>query len=216
MRYYGQFNPPVDKIIHTRYFPSKEGGVAIEAGAFDGVTESSTYFFNRYRNWTTYNIEPLPNVFETLEKNRPDPRSINLNLALSSENTTQTIRNYRNPTLGYDWGNASLSHTPDHKRQLEALSNNTFVEHTVQCITYRQLIERYRITHVDLFVLDVEGHESEVLQGMVGEPVLPDVFVIEHGHSPVNLSPYFGDTYILDTVSAVNSFFVKKGFYSGA
>ena len=210
MRYYGQFNPPVDQILHTRYFPNKENGIAIEAGAFDGITESSTCFFNKYKSWTTYNIEPLPNVFRTLETNRPDPKSINLNVALSSDIGTRIIRNYRNPSLGYDWGNASISHTPEHKAQLETISRDTYVEHEVKCITYRSLIETYKIPYVDIFVLDVEGHETDVLQGMIGAQVLPEVFVIEHGHSKIDLRPFFGDTYRLDTTSYVNSFFVKN------
>jgi len=35
--YYGQFNPPVDKILHEKYFPNKLNGISIEAGALDGI-----------------------------------------------------------------------------------------------------------------------------------------------------------------------------------
>jgi hypothetical protein len=37
------------------------------------------------------------------------------------------------------------------------------------------------IKHVDLFVLDVEGHEEQVIEGMKGCNILPDVFCIEDG-----------------------------------
>lgn len=210
MNYYGQFDPPVDKIIHERYFPELENGISIEAGAFDGITESSTYFFNKNKNWTTFNIEPLPNIFKKLEENRKDPKSININIALSNDNCEKIIKNYNHPTLGYDWGNASITHTISHKTQLEELSNNKFIEYKVNCLTYKKLIEDYSITNLDLFVLDVEGHEKEVLSGMKKCNVLPDVFVIEHGHESVNLTEYFDDTYKLDYISNVNSFFIKN------
>ena len=67
------------------------------------------------------------------------------------------------------------------------------------------------IKHLDLFVLDVEGHEFEVIDGMVESDIFPDVFVIEHGHrnpqefvEKLNILPV---KYKLDHVSFVNSFF---------
>ena len=67
--YYGQFEPPVDKIIHERYFPNKYNGTFLEAGSFDGITECSAKFFEENYNWKAINIEPLPHIFEQLKKN---------------------------------------------------------------------------------------------------------------------------------------------------
>ena len=75
--YYGQFNPPVDKILHEKYFPNKLNGISIEAGALDGIWDSNTNFFEKNYNWKTINIEPLNNMYEKLVFNRP--KSINLN-----------------------------------------------------------------------------------------------------------------------------------------
>jgi FkbM family methyltransferase len=209
MNYFGQFNPPVDKIIHERYFNELENGISIEAGAFDGILDSCTYFFNKYKNWTTYNIEPLPNIFKKLEENRTDNKSINLNIALSNIDEYKFIRNYKHPYLNYDWGNASIEHTLEHRNELEKLSNNTFIEHEVKCLTYNTFIKTHNITHLDLFVLDVEGHESLVLEGMKNCNILPDVFVIEHGHKQIDLSNYFDNIYKLDYVLYNNSYFIK-------
>lgn len=49
-KYYGQFNPPVDKILHDKYFNNKFNGISIEAGAFDGKTENCTKFFEENYN----------------------------------------------------------------------------------------------------------------------------------------------------------------------
>lgn len=64
MKYYGQFNPQVDKVLHERYFANKFNGVSIECGAFDGLTENCTKFFEENYNWKTINIEPLPHIFK--------------------------------------------------------------------------------------------------------------------------------------------------------
>jgi hypothetical protein len=84
---------------------------------------------------------------------------------------------------------------------------------TVKCSTYKDIVEQLKLTHLDLFVLDVEGHEVDVISGMVGCDILPDVFVIEHGHRNtsffVDVIKILNAKYTLDHVSHVNSFFVK-------
>ena len=211
MKFYGQFNPPVDQVLYDRYFNTIKNGVSIECGAFDGITENCTKFFEDNLGWTTINIEPLSNVYKTLTSNRPN--SINLNIALSDREHTAIIRNYKHPLLGYDWGNASISHTDTHKKELEILCGNTYIEQDIKTITYKTLIKYLNITQLDLFVLDVEGHEDNVIRGMYDCDVLPAVFVIEHGHKNVEnfkelLEP-LKCKYKLDYVSHVNSFYVK-------
>lgn len=212
MKFYGQFDPPVDKILYEKYFKNKVNGTSIECGAYDGVRDSNTKIFEDNFNWRTINIEPLPNIFEKLKINRPN--SINLEIALSDTAGEKTLTNYRHPSLKYDWGNASIKHLDSHKKNLESFcGKKNFITHQIKCKTYKELIDEFKINSLDLFSLDVEGHESEVIDGMVGCNVLPDVFVIEHGHRDVSFfveklkcleQPYF-----LDFVSNVNSFFIK-------
>lgn len=211
MKYYGQFKTPVDQIIHERYFKNKFNGTSIEAGALDGIWDSSTYFFKKNFNWKTINIEPLSNMFNKLIKNRPD--SINLHLALSDSSGVSTIRNYRHKTLGYDWGNASLSHTPEHKKQLEAeCGKDNYIEEHIKTVTYSDLIINLSIKELDLFVLDVEGHEFKVIDGMKTATVFPKVFVIEHGHRKpedfINKLKELPVSYKLDIISDANSYFL--------
>jgi FkbM family methyltransferase len=213
MRYYGQFDPQVDKVLHERYFSNIFNGVSIECGAFDGETDSCTKFFEENYNWKTINIEPLKHVFVNLQKNRPN--SINLELALSNNDEVKIFRNYKHPVLGYNWGCGSLTHIVKVKDFFDNYcGENNYEELQVQCKTYSQLIKDLDLKKLDLFILDVEQHEFEVLDGMVGCDVLPDIFVIEHGHrtpecifekiKSLNLP------YKLDHISFVNSFFVKE------
>lgn len=212
-QYYGQWDPPVDKMIHEKYFPNKIGGISIECGAFDGLIENCTKFFEDNYQWKTINIEPLPNIFDTLVLNRPN--SINLNIALSNTNEMKQFRNYQHPSLGYNWGNGSLSHSIGHQHELESqCGTDNFVQFDVQCQTYAQIIEELQIDHLDLFILDVEGHEPAVLEGMINCDVLPNVFVIEHGDKDpevlIDKLRLLNCQYQLDCVSFNNSFFIKN------
>jgi len=211
--YYGQFKPPVDKILHEKYFPNKLNGISIEAGASDGIWDSNTNFFEKNYNWKTINIEPLNNMYKKLVLNRP--KSINFNYALGDNLEDTYIINYKNPTLGYDWGNASINHTDAHKQHLErTCGKNNFVKQPITVITYEKLIEDLSIQSLDLFSLDVEGNELKVIDGMKNAKVFPSVFVIEHGHmSPQIIIDKLAELpvkYSLDMKSHVNSFFILE------
>jgi|ERR1041385_2867878 FkbM family methyltransferase len=58
-----------DKIV-DEYLKGKRNGVFVDIGAYDGVTISNTLMFEQERDWTGLCIEPLPDVFADLEKNR--------------------------------------------------------------------------------------------------------------------------------------------------
>jgi FkbM family methyltransferase len=211
--YYGQFNPPVDKVLHDRYFHDKVKGISIECGAYNGVTDSCTKFFEDQYAWKTINIEPLQPIFNDLTINRP--HSINLHIALSNNNNDKVFTNYKHPQLGFSWGNGSLNHTDSHKTALEKLcGHNNYETQLVKCCTYAEVIKNLNITSIDLFVLDVEGHELEVIDGMIGCHILPDVFVIEVGHITIEQITEklkcLKQSYKLDHISFVNAFFIKE------
>ena len=180
MKFYGQFDPPVDKVLYEYYFQNNNTpGFFVECGAYDGVTESSCKFFEETLDWKGINIEPSPLFFQKLELNRP--KSINLNLALSDKNIITSFQQVIHPEMGEFFGWGSLCHTSEHKQQLID-EGCTFKTYMVRTITWRNLIKEYRIEHVDLLVLDVEGTEREVIEGMRNSEVLPKILCIEHEH----------------------------------
>lgn len=209
-RFYGQFKPQVDEFIFKRYFSDLNYvGTCIECGAFDGIIDSSTKFFEETCGWKCYNIEAVPYIFEKLKKNRPN--SNNFNFALSNKKGEHIFYFPIHPVLCKDFGNGSLNHTEEHKKEL--LDNNcTFDEFPVETTTYKDFIMGNNIDFVDLFVLDVEGVELDVIEGMKGCEVLPSVICVEYGHiglDKIRKSLYYLG-YIFDTISNANAFFIKK------
>lgn len=75
---------------------------------FDGKTECSCKFFEEFRGWIGYNLEPLPWIFEQLQQNRPN--STNLNVALSDKNCEAEFAAVNHPTFGLNCTNGSLKH----------------------------------------------------------------------------------------------------------
>ncbi len=212
--FFGQFDPPLDKVLFERYFEGRQTpGVCIECGAFDGVTDSTCKFFEDALGWTAINVEPYPWAFERLTRNRPN--ATNLKAALSNQDGCATFTAAIHPRLGPFFGNGSLSHQPAHRSDLEAMGCQ-FESYEVETLTYRRLLDSCQIEEVDLLVLDVEGHELEVLRGFdcVSLERRPRICCIEHGS--IGLNALRGAMhqlgYVFDGSAEVNSFFLRGDF----
>ncbi len=72
-----------DRFVNEHFFRGKQNGVFVDIGAYDGVTISNTYFFEKELGWKGICIEPLPNAFERLVQNR---QAICFNCAAGSYN----------------------------------------------------------------------------------------------------------------------------------
>ena len=151
----------------------------MECGAFDGVAESSCLFFEESMGWTGVNNEAVPFVYNALAQNRP--KSININAGLSSRSGIGIFKHAVHPEHGLLFGNVSLEHSEGHSIDLSEQGCH-FINFAIPLITFKDVVRDLKIARLDLFVLDVEGHELDVIAGMEGSQVLPRIFCIEHGH----------------------------------
>ena len=214
MRYYGQniAGNQVDRFLHLNYFPNKKNGFFIECGAADGFNLSSCKFFEEFMGWKGINMEASPDKYKKLVENRPNS-FLNLNKGLLHESGKFVFRDdtVEDPTRYAGWGNGSFQHTEKHYIQLHQMGIQ-LKESEIECITYKELIEEYNIKSVDLFILDVEGMELTVMEGMKECKVLPTHMFVEHEHVGLketeNMLSEFG--YKLDYSDFCNSMYILK------
>ena len=184
MKYYGQHfaSGQVDEFLYNRYFLNKENGFFIECGAADGFNLSSCKFFEENLGWVGINMEASPDKYAKLVINRPDS-FLNLNKGLLHESGKFVFRDdtVSDPTRFAGWGNGSFQHTEKHYMELHRMGIQ-LKESEIETITFKELIETYDVKEVDLFILDVEGMELEVIEGMKDSPVLPKLMFVEHEH----------------------------------
>ena len=123
-------------------------GFYIECGANDGVDQSNTWYFEKYKNWHGLLIEAHPKIFKELKKNR-SKKNILANNFLVSNNYKSRIINITNNDL------------------MSKFSFDNKEIFCAQAITLTQILEKNNIPKlIDLFSLDVEGYEFEVLKGI--------------------------------------------------
>lgn len=214
MKFYGQFEIPVDRFLFERYFPDTGiKGTFIECGAFDGLTECSCRFFEETMGWTGFNLEPVPWNFEKLSANRPNSR--NFKLGLSSRPATVPFHAVVHPQYGRDTTIGAIRHDPALKEALES-QGCTFEEIAIEVTDWAHFVEAQNILHVTLMVLDVEGHELEVLSAMQGSTVLPEIMCVEFGNVGFDRLHWAMRElgYVYDIHSFANAFFIRHDVVS--
>lgn len=172
----------------------KNNGVFIEAGAFDGLSQSNTLLFEEV-GWKGLLIEPSKEAFKKCLINRPDCITINKALVsfkdykksnyikgdfnsdiMSSVNAKRSSKlrrkKYKRLKKFYQ---LPLTYTIDYFKQIKKAENNISIEG----IPLSNLLHDLSIEEVDLFILDVEGFEYSVLKGINFKIHKPKIIVIE-------------------------------------
>lgn len=185
-RYHGQFE--IDRFLNDNFFHDKENGFFVECGAGNGVDDSSCLFFEENLQWNGLNIEASPTLFETLKNNRK--KSININSALSNSKDKKFFYKCFLNDGKTEIGCGSLSDSPDFVNYLKKQRHKRDeIPIQINSLMFSDVVKEYNIKKIDLFVLDVEGHEIEALDGIfsIERDILPDFFCIEYGHVGVEI-----------------------------
>jgi len=207
MKYYSQYGQ--DKYVYDTFFHGKKNGVFLEIGADDGVTLSNTKFFEE-RGWTGICIEPRPNAYQLLIRNRT---CICENYAISDKEEEVPFLSIE----GYGKGLSGIVNNYDPKHWLRANGNETISSKKtiirVQCRKLEQILSKHDIGTIHFCSLDVEGSEMKILESIDFSRLDIKVFAIENNFKE-NKIRYFMEKhgYKLNKRLHIDDIFVKKSF----
>ena len=169
-----------DVTIWKNYFGgSTSSGFFLELGAFDGVTESNTRFFERCLGWNGVLMEANPTPFKKLRQSRPRAAKLLLSPTCNNETTISF-----NPSEFTNAKTASIraGHGKETPKSI-----------SVHCGPMHAYLAALDITHIDFMSLDVEGSELAVLKTIDFDKVTIKVLMVESkneynkgGDSPEN------------------------------
>ena len=148
---YKKFNAYNKLDIKLLKYLNFENGFYIDCGANDGVNQSTTWYFEKSLKWKGLLIEAIPEVYSQLKKNR-SYSNIYENCALvSSEFKEESVEFFYNIDDTLTGG---------------SIERENFIKKSVPAKTLDSILQKNpSIKIVDLFSLDVEGNEFEVLNG---------------------------------------------------
>ena len=150
------------KVLHS------PGAVFLEAGAYDGLIESNTWFFERCLGWRGILVEGQPNLSQQVLFNRP--ATLNLREAACA---TRGRAKYSTRPLGPGAGGLST-----HQGLVDDRGGGAAAV-AVRCGPLGARLAALAVHRIDLMVLDVEGLELTVLQTIDFSSVHVGVIVVE-------------------------------------
>lgn len=137
----------------------QRGGVFVEAGAHDGYTQSNTYYLERHRGWSGLLVEAVPELASLCRRRRPRARVEGCAL-VGPDRAGEPIEVQFGDlmsTVGEDGGHAAGG---------LAVAGRSAYSTRVPARTLSSVLDAAGLQSVDVLVLDVEGHELQVLAGL--------------------------------------------------
>lgn len=146
-------------------------GVFVEAGAHDGYTQSNTYYLERHCGWSGLLVEPIPELRRRCLQRRPRSQVVGAALVgagTAGGNVTMSFGDLMS-TIGDE----------RHAHQGLAVAGRNPYSVDVPARTLSDILEDAGLEHIDLLVLDVEGHELEALSGLDLDRHRPERLLVE-------------------------------------
>lgn len=208
MKYYSQSSQ--DYII-DKIFNGKRNGTFLDIGAHDGIFFSNSYFFETSRGWKGVCVEPIPELFEELRKNRAcflvngaineSSEKVEFQRVHGYAEMLSGILKYRDPRHE----ERTLSEISQHGGKTEIIQ--------VQGYTIQEILEKFNLATIDYLSIDIEGGEYEMLQSIDFNAVDITCLTIENAYSSSSIRKLMSSQgYSLIFSYAVDDFYVKRKF----
>lgn len=168
-----------DQYLDEVVFHHKREGVFVEIGAYDGLGDSNTAFFEKHRGWTGLLVEASP-IFEShLHANR---KAQVLMAAICDHHGTTEFQMVK--TLG--WSGIPEHFDPQHAARATPLYDALVA---VDCMPLFDALEHWGIggNRIDYMSIDIEGAEYAALKGFNFRAFDIDVISIENNYGDERL-----------------------------
>ena len=142
-------------------------------------------YLDQYPEWHGILVEPIPSFFEKLTQRRGDDHRFKLVRAAITEHDELTIQmtaiesSENLPAWALGLSTLHPEVLLEHAKLVPGLTEH-LVTVSVPAMTFSEPIDD--LDHIDLVVVDTEGHDGEVLDQIDLDRFHPDFIMFEHKH----------------------------------
>lgn len=209
LKYYSQFG---EDYLLWEFFEHKLEGFFVDIGAFDGVHLSNSYSFE-LQGWNGICVEPHPVYFDYCRNSRPN--SYCVNAACVGDETKQHVE-FLSEEMGLLSGIGFNREADVRQRYAKrGLNFEGFKKVEIPAVTIDNLLAAYlpESVAIDFISIDVEGTETDVLDGLDLNLYQPRVLIIETNTPDFKqvIDRYLSQAggYMCARSLAVNTFYVR-------
>jgi FkbM family methyltransferase len=172
--FYSQYEQ--DQFVYNNFFRDKRDGIFVDIGAHNGVTINNTKFFEDSLNWTGVCIEPIPDIFEQLQRNR---KAICIQGCIAKQEGTAQFIKFSGGYYGEMFSGLSDSYAVSSFEYFkkEGLQYEII---DVRCYLLNNILEKNGIYHIDYLSIDTEGAELDILKSIDFKKFDIDVIGVEN------------------------------------
>jgi FkbM family methyltransferase len=178
-----------DAACWLRDLTSDEALQVVQIGSNDGRTADPIYMLmKRRKRWRGLFVEPVPYLFERLQKNYGQAERFVFEQAVIGDGREATFywvdpaAKQHFPDLP-PWYDMMASFDRNHiLKQLNGILEPFIVSEKIRSLTLPELLAKHRIQRLDLLHIDAEGNDWQILQQLDLDRFKPLVILFEHTH----------------------------------
>ncbi len=161
----------------------------VQIGANDGITHDPIREYVLKYHWRGLLVEPQPNVMPLLRKNYQDEKQLVFEEAAVAEKdgvarffiADESLAPARNLTVFSSLDKDVLARCLPHGA---AHPTPPVREIEVKALSVQALLDRHRITKIDLLQIDTQGFDCPIVKQFLSSKVRPTAIHFEHYHTP--------------------------------
>jgi FkbM family methyltransferase len=179
------YSPGDEELIIRDFFNDRRGGIFVDVGCYDYMSESTTYYLEKHLGWSGIGVDALAEFAIGYIENRPNTRFFNF---IVTDHSWSIEPFYRLTNL-IDGSSATKKCAEDAANYWKVSKKYQIIY--VPTITLTDLLKLNGISKIDFLNIDIQGGEPAALAGFDIERFKPELVCIEAEWNRAKILDYF-------------------------